>query len=252
MAPRPVAQGSRRKNFCCVTTRRRNLRDLWSLGRRCGALTARTLCLGMLGFDRIVLTPFGLPPRRLPAPQQTQAFGLLAVTLVRAPRLVLASTAFAQANPRPRSSRTGRAAAFWIMIMVAHGSAISQGTARGKRANVLLGRLSTPATDESVYTSVHEPDREGNGLRKGSPSRREAGAGRRRRSRPLVCEPDKEKNGLRKASPRRRSRKRPQRRRSSNDHNWLSFFDRSHISRMMFSAPIHGWEGGNMYRSILT
>jgi len=146
MAPRPVAQRSRRKNFCCVTTRCRNFRDLWSLGRRCDALAARTLCLSMLGFGRLVLAPFGLPPRCLPAPQQTQAFGLLAVTLVRAPRLVLASTAFAQANPRPRSSRTGMAAAFGIMIMEAHGSAISQGTARGKRANVLLGRLSTPGS----------------------------------------------------------------------------------------------------------
>src|SRR5438552_14770604 len=100
----------------------------------------------MLGFDRIDLTPFGLPPRRLPAPQQTQAFGLLAVTLVRTPRLVLAATAFAQAHPRPWSSWTGMAAALWFMIMVAHGSAISQGTARGKRTNVLLGRFSTPAS----------------------------------------------------------------------------------------------------------
>ena len=34
MAPRPVAQGSRRKNFCCVTTRRRNFRRLRWLWRR--------------------------------------------------------------------------------------------------------------------------------------------------------------------------------------------------------------------------
>jgi hypothetical protein len=122
MAAWPVAQGRGREFFCCVTTRGRNFRGLWSLGRSGGALTARTLCLGLLGFDRLVLAPFGLPPRRLPAPQQTQAFGVLAVTLVRALRLVRASTAFAQANPRPQSSRTGRAAALWLMIMVAHGS----------------------------------------------------------------------------------------------------------------------------------
>ena len=61
MAPRPVAQRSRRKNFCCVTTRRRNFRLLRGLWRRGGTLTARPLGLGVLGFDRLVLTPLGLP-----------------------------------------------------------------------------------------------------------------------------------------------------------------------------------------------
>jgi len=78
-----------------VTTRRRNLRRLRRLWRRGGTLTARTFGLGVLGFGRIILPSFGLPPRRLPAPDQTQAFGVLAVMLVPTPRLVLASTAFA-------------------------------------------------------------------------------------------------------------------------------------------------------------
>ena len=43
---------------------------------------ARTFSLGMLSFGGIILSPFGLPLCRLPAPDQTQAFGILAVTLV--------------------------------------------------------------------------------------------------------------------------------------------------------------------------
>jgi hypothetical protein len=172
MAPWAVAQGRRQQNFCCVTTRRRNLGDLRCLRRRWDAATARTLLRGVLGFGRIVLTPLGLPPRRLPAPPHAQAFGVLAVTLVPTPRLVPAATAFAQAEPRPRPSRTGTAAAVWLIMTTAHGSAISQGTARGERAIVLLGRLSKPGSRRPVYTSVHEPDREGNGLRKAWPRRR--------------------------------------------------------------------------------
>jgi hypothetical protein len=151
MAPGPVAHRSRRKNFCCVTTRCRNFGLLRWLRRGGGALTARTLRLGMLGFGRIVLAPPGLPPRRLPAPDQTQAFGVLAVMLVPTPWLVLAPTAFTQADPRPRSSM----ATVWIIMTQAHGSAISQGTARGERAIVLLGRLSKRAADgpTTVYTS---------------------------------------------------------------------------------------------------
>ena len=55
MAPWPVAQGSRRNYFCCVTTRRRNLSRLRRLWRRGGALAARTFGLGVLGFGRLVL-----------------------------------------------------------------------------------------------------------------------------------------------------------------------------------------------------
>jgi hypothetical protein len=96
----------------------------------------------MLEFDGLILTPLGLPLRRLPTPHQTQAFGILAVMLIPTPRLVLPSTAFAQADARPRSSAT----AVWLIMTTAHGSVFSQGTARGERANVLLGRLSNPSS----------------------------------------------------------------------------------------------------------
>jgi hypothetical protein len=122
IAPRPVAQGGRENNFCCVTTRRCNLRILRGLWQRWGTLTARTLILGVLGFGGLALASSRLPPRRLPTTEQTPAFGVLAVTLVPTLRLVLAPAAFAQADPRPRSSRTGTAAAFWINMTAAHGS----------------------------------------------------------------------------------------------------------------------------------
>jgi len=68
MAPGPVAQRSWQKNFCCVTTRRRNLRGFRYLRRIKDAPTARTFRLGVLDFGRLLLTPSGLPPRRLPTP----------------------------------------------------------------------------------------------------------------------------------------------------------------------------------------
>ena len=139
VAPRPVAQRPREKNFCCVTTRRRSSRFFQGLWHRLGVLAARPLRLGVLAFGRIILASFGLPPRRLPAPHQAQAGGVLAVALVPPPRLKAAATAFTQAKASPQSS----AAAVWLMLTVAHGSDLSQGTARGERVNVLLGRFST-------------------------------------------------------------------------------------------------------------
>jgi len=144
MAPRPVAQEKRQKTFCCVTTRRRNLSSLRWLRHRWDTRTARTLRLGVPGFGRRPLTSSGLAPCRLPAPDRAHTFEVLAVMLVPTPRLVLAATAFAQADPRPRSSRPGTAAASSLIMTATHGSAVSQGTARGERANVLLGCLSQP------------------------------------------------------------------------------------------------------------
>jgi hypothetical protein len=163
MAPRPVAQNRGQKNSCCVTTRRYNFWTLRCLRRGRGTLTARTFRLGVLRFGRIVLAPPGLPPRRLPAPHLPQAFGILAVTLIPTPRLVLAPTAFAQANPRPRSSRPGTAAALWINMAPAHGSVFSQGTARGERAIVLLGRLSKPRSRRS-FPNLYFTERQGRKL----------------------------------------------------------------------------------------
>ena len=53
-----------------------------------------------------------------------------------------------------------------LMLTLAHGSMLSQGTARGERANVLLGRFSNPnSTHSPIYTSVHELDSEEDCLR---------------------------------------------------------------------------------------
>ena len=131
------------KHFCCVTTRCRNFDRLGRLRLRCGTLTAQPLGLGVLDFDRFILPPPSLPLGRLPAPHQAQAFGILAIALVPAPRLVLLSTPFAQANPQPRSA----AIPISLIMTLAHGSVLSQGTARGARANVLPGRFSSPQAD---------------------------------------------------------------------------------------------------------
>jgi hypothetical protein len=149
IAPRAVARKSRKK-ICCVTTRRRNLGVLRGLERGLGTLTARTLSFGMLGFRLCAQAPSGLSLRRLPALHLPPAFRLLAVTLVPTSRLVPAPAAFAQADPRTRSTPTGTTTALWITMAAAHGSAISQGTARGERTIVLLGRLSKPAIRRSL------------------------------------------------------------------------------------------------------
>jgi hypothetical protein len=174
LAPRPVAKGTRRKNSCCVTTRCRNLSRLRRLWRRWGALTARTFGFGVLGFGRIVLTPFGLPLRRLPTPYQTLAFGVLAVTLIPTPWLVLASTPLAQTDTRSRSARTGTAATVCLILEKAHGSCDLPRDSPGRTNHVPLGRFSTPPSGRPpIYTSAHELYREGNGLRKARPRRRQ-------------------------------------------------------------------------------
>jgi len=168
IATRPVAQGSRQQNVCCVTTRRRNFDWTGSWRRRSGTLPARTLRLGVPGFDRFVQASLGLPPGRLPAADLAQAFGVLAVALVPSPRLVLPCAAFAQAQPRAWSSRSCTARALRFNVEGAHGSYFSQGTARGERITVLPGRLFKSKTDRRlpVYPRQNEEDKEGNSLRK--------------------------------------------------------------------------------------
>ncbi len=141
MAPWPGAAGRRQNNFCCVTTRRRRRWCLYGLRRSAGTLAARTLRCGVLSFGCRVLSSSGLALGRLPEAEQSPAFGILAVTLVPTSRLVSATTALAQAEPRSRSSRSRLA----LIMTAAHGRNDSQGTARGERANVLLGRYSTRA-----------------------------------------------------------------------------------------------------------
>ena len=146
-----------KKNFCCVTTRRRNLGVLRCLRRGFGSLAAHALRLRVLSFGGGIQAASGLPLRRLPAADLPLAFQILAVTLVPTPRLVLPSAAFAQADPRPRSSRTGTAAALWLKMAAAHGSILSQGIARGERVFVLLGRLSKPGTRQP-FASLYAPE----------------------------------------------------------------------------------------------
>jgi hypothetical protein len=119
------------------------------------------LGLGVLGFGRIILTPSGLTPRRLPALHLSAAVGLLAVALVPTPRLVSAAAAFAQAEPRTRSTTPGTAGAFWLSMVAAHGSAFSQGTARGERVIVLLGRLSNRESKGPWQVYFREETRQG-------------------------------------------------------------------------------------------
>ena len=84
-----------KKNFCCVTTRRRNLWIFNGLRRGLDSLAARFLCLGVPGFGKDVLAMSGLPPRRQPPADLPAAFRILAIALVPAPGLVLAPTPFA-------------------------------------------------------------------------------------------------------------------------------------------------------------
>jgi hypothetical protein len=110
------------KNFCCVTTRRRNLRVLWGLGHGLDALAAHAFRLGMLSFGLGIQPPPGLPPRCLPAANLPLTFRILAVTLVPTPRRVLPAAPFAQTNPRPRTASTGTTTALWFILAGAHGS----------------------------------------------------------------------------------------------------------------------------------
>ena len=100
-------RGEGKKRFCCVTTRRRNLRVLNGLGRRPRLSAALSFRPGALGIDAIILTTFGLAPRRLPTEDLPLTFRILAVALVPAPGFVLAAAAFAQADAPARSARSG-------------------------------------------------------------------------------------------------------------------------------------------------
>lgn len=173
MTAGPGAARRGQNNFCCVTTRCRRRQCRCGLRRRPGTLPARTLRFGMLRLGRRVLASPGLPLCCLPEAEQSPAFGILAVTLVPASRLVGAAAAFAQAEPGPRSSRFGTTTAFWLNMTTAHGSVFSQGTARGGRANALLGRLHNGISWSSpVYMRADEPDKEGDWLKQMQPRKR--------------------------------------------------------------------------------
>jgi hypothetical protein len=124
-----------KKSFCCVTTRGRNFGVLEGLGRDFGTPTPLLLGLGMLGLDAVILTTFSLAAGRLPAAHLPQAFRVLAIALVPASWLVLASTSFAQADPPAWSAPSGQTAVVCINVGGAHGSCNSQGKSSGRMCN---------------------------------------------------------------------------------------------------------------------
>jgi len=101
--------------------RRRKFWTLSDLGRGLGPLAALSLCLGVLGFGVGVLATFSLPLRRLPAVDLSQAFRILAVSLVPTPRLVPAFAPFVQADPRARAALSGLGTVLSFNVVVAHG-----------------------------------------------------------------------------------------------------------------------------------
>jgi|SRR5271163_2566252 len=110
-----------KKRCCCVTTRRRNFWFLNILRYGLGLVTARFLCLGVLGFDLGVLPAFGLPPSRVPAVDLPLAFLVLTVALVPTPRVVLATALFVDAGSLTRAARSGSGTVFFFNVVVAHG-----------------------------------------------------------------------------------------------------------------------------------
>src|SRR5271168_3855664 len=86
----------------------------------------------MLGLDAGIPTTFSLAASRVPAADLPQAFRVLAVELVPASWLVLASASFAKASPRTRSPRSGQTAVSVSTVEGAHGSCNSQGKSSGR------------------------------------------------------------------------------------------------------------------------
>jgi hypothetical protein len=161
------------KSASCVTTRRRQLWLLTSLGRELGPLTARALCLSVPGFGLGGLAMSSLSPRCLPAADFPLALWLLAVALVPTPRVVRAAASFAQADPRARSARSGPTAVLSRNVVGAHG--------RLNLPREQLGEDGSPFSPSAIKTRMRhlpaslspprEQDRERNGLRN-APRRR--------------------------------------------------------------------------------
>jgi hypothetical protein len=110
-----------KKNFICVTMRRRNLGVLNGLGHNFSLLTALLLCLGVLGSDIVILATFGLAPRRLPAMNQPEALRVLAVALYAGSRPVLATATLAQATSWAWPAPSGQTALSSRNVASAHG-----------------------------------------------------------------------------------------------------------------------------------
>ena len=155
-----------KKFFCCVTTRGRNCRVLNGLGHDSGLPPALLFGLGMLCSDAFVPTAFSLAASIPPAVDLPQAFRILAVALVPASGLVLASASFAKASAWARSPRSGPTAVFVSTVEGAHGSCNSQGKSSGRmfpHSPRALSKLEQDAYPTSLSSS-REQDRETNGL----------------------------------------------------------------------------------------
>jgi len=120
------------KTFCCVTTPRRKFWSLIGLGHGLDLVAALSLCLSVLGFGVVVLATSSLPLCRQPAADFSQAFRGLAVSLVPASRLILASTPFVQTGPRARAALSGLGTVRSFNVVVAHGRLVSQGKGPGR------------------------------------------------------------------------------------------------------------------------
>ena len=83
------------KKFLLRDHARLNLWVLNGLKRELRSLAAFSLSFCMANFGGSILAILGLPPGCLPTTHLPQAFGILAITLVPAPRLILAPTSFA-------------------------------------------------------------------------------------------------------------------------------------------------------------
>jgi hypothetical protein len=147
--------------------------------------------------DHDVLAASGLAARRLPAADFPLALWLLAVALVPASRLVLASATFAQADPWARSPPSGQTAVWLRTVKGAHGS----GHSRGKSSGRMLVAFSSSAIKTQTrrrhasLPSSREQDGERNGLKRRVGNQT---PGRCRGSDRLLENKDGERNGLKR------------------------------------------------------
>ena len=158
----------RKKLFCCVTTRGRNVGVLNGFGRDFGSQAAPFLVLSVAVPDHDVLAASGLAASRQPAADFPLALWLLAVALVPASRLVGASATFAQADAWARSPPSGQTVVWLRNVRGAHGS----GHSRGKSSGRMLIAFSSSAIKTRTrrrcasLSSSREQDGERNGLKR--------------------------------------------------------------------------------------
>jgi hypothetical protein len=113
------------------------------LKREVRSLATFSLSICVASFGGSILAMLGLPPRCLPTTDLLQAFGILAITLVPAPWLILAPTSFAQAGSQTQPAYSGRTVMCCRTLAGAHGRCFLPREARGECVTILLGRYKT-------------------------------------------------------------------------------------------------------------